>query len=246
MYSYFEIQSKVGITKHMGGFKSTKELLEMCGVNGSHYVLVVGCGNGVSAIKMHQWTGCIIIGIDISEEMVKSAQEKAEERVEFMVGNAENLQFPDNTFDVVISESVTAFTNKNKSLPEYYRVLKKGGHLGLNEVTWLQKPSTEMKDYVKRVMGLEAENEDHWMSLITQAGFKDIISRLCPMNQRKQVLSDLELQSMGFFKIWGHFIYYYFKDPEYRKSIHYFAREALEIPGDFIASFGYGLYVCKK
>jgi ubiquinone/menaquinone biosynthesis C-methylase UbiE len=246
MYSYFEIQSKVGITKHMGGFKSTKELLEMCGVNDSHYVLVVGSGNGISAVKMHQWTGSKIIGIDISEEMVKSAKEKANEGIEFMVGNAEDLSFPDNTFDVVISESVTAFTNKNKSLSEYYRVLKKGGHLGLNEITWLQEPSVKMKDYAKRVMGLEGENKDSWISLLEQTSFNNINYNLYSMNQRKQVLGDLELQSMGFFKIWGRFIYYYLKYPDYRKSINYFAREARKIPGDFSKSFGYGLYVCEK
>ncbi len=246
MYDYFEIQSKVGITKHMGGLKSTKELLELCGVNNSHFVLVAGSGNGVSAVYMHRWTGCKVLGIDISEEMVKSALEKAEEGVEFIVGNVEDIQFTDNTFDTVISESVTAFTNKNKSLSEYYRVLKKGGYLGLNEVTWLKEPSSEIIDFAQRVMGLEGENKDHWISLLEQAGFKEINSKLYTLNQRKQVLGDLELQKTGFFKIWVRFIYYYLKDTEYRKSVHYFAREGLRIPRDFTRYFGYGLYVCKK
>lgn len=35
-----------------------------------------------------------------------------------MVGNAENLEFQDNTFDVVISESVTGLTNKVRSILE--------------------------------------------------------------------------------------------------------------------------------
>lgn len=246
MYSYFEIQSKVGITKHMGGLKSTKELLELCRVNDSSYVLVVGSGNGTSAIKIHQWTGCRIVGIDLSEEMVKSALEKAEDGVEFIVGDAEDIQFPDNTFDAVISESVTAFTNKNKSLSEYYRVLKNEGYLGLNEVTWLEEPSHEIKDYVQRVMGLKGGNIDSWISLLEHVGFKNIISKSYPINQRNQVLGDLELQSIGFFKIWGRFIYYYLKDPEYRKSVHYFAREGIRIPQNFTRYFGYGLYVCKK
>jgi len=246
MYNYFELQSKIGVTKHMGGLKSTKELLKLCGVDNSHYLLIVGCGNGTSAIKIHQWTGCKVVGIDISEEMVKSAKEKAEDGIEFMVGNAEDIKFPENTFDTVISESVTAFTNKSKSLSEYHRVLKKEGHLGLNEVTWLEIPSDEVINYAKRVMGLEGENKDCWISLLRQAGFKNIISNLHPMNQRKQVLGDLELQRIGFFKIWGRFIYYYLKDTEYRKSVHYFAREGLRIPSDFTRYFGYGLYVCKK
>jgi ubiquinone/menaquinone biosynthesis C-methylase UbiE len=88
-----------------------------------------------------------VVGIDLSPDMVKSAQEKVEEGMEFMVGDAKTIPFPDNTFNVVISESVTVFTHKNISLSEYYRVLKKGGYLGLNEVTWLMKPTPEMTDY---------------------------------------------------------------------------------------------------
>ncbi|WP_414470399.1 class I SAM-dependent methyltransferase [Methanobacterium sp. ACI-7] len=246
MYSYFEIQSKVGITKHMGSLKATKELIELCNIKASDSVLIVGSGNGKSALKIHQLTGCRIVGIDISEGMVKSAEEKAKEGLQFMVGNAENIPCPDNTFDVVISESVTAFTDKNKSIQEYYRVLKKGGYLGLNEVTWLQEPSARMEDYVKRVMGLEAENENHWMSLITQAGFKDVINKIYSMKQGKQFLGELREQNIGAFKMWGRFIYYYLKDSEYRKSINYFVRQARKLPSDFDESFGYGLYVGQK
>jgi hypothetical protein len=49
MYDYFEIQSKIGITKHVGGLEATRKLLKWCKVDDSDYVLVVGSGNGVSA-----------------------------------------------------------------------------------------------------------------------------------------------------------------------------------------------------
>lgn len=110
MYSYFEIQAKIGITKHMGGMEATRELLKMCRVDKTDYILIVGSGNGVSAIKIHEMIGCDVMGVDISKDMVLRAQEKLDpivKGVEFMVGDAENLEFPDKTFDVVISESVT-------------------------------------------------------------------------------------------------------------------------------------------
>jgi purine-nucleoside phosphorylase len=56
MYGYFEIQAKIGITKHMGGMEATRKLLKMCGVDKADYVLVVGSGNGVSAIKIYKMT----------------------------------------------------------------------------------------------------------------------------------------------------------------------------------------------
>lgn len=202
MYGYFEIQAKVGITKHMGGLDATKKLLNLCQVEKSDHLLVVGSGNGVSAIKIHEFSGSRVTGVDISGEMVQRAREKGIPEVEFQLGNAENLSFPDKTFDVVISESVTGFTNKQRSISEYYRVLKGGGRVGLNEVTWIGNPSSETKDYYQRVMGIKPEPEEGWQTLLGNAGFKDVQGSVHAMNYRQQLMGDLELQSMDFFRIW--------------------------------------------
>jgi arsenite methyltransferase len=246
MYDYFEIQAKVGITKHMGGLKATRELLEMCRVDDSDYVLVVGSGNGVSAIKIHRMTGCSVVGIDISEDMVERAREKLETGVEFIVSDAENINFPHNTFDIVISESVTAFTDKMRSISEYHRVLKNRGYLGLNEITWMINPPLEVKEYYQRFMGLKAETKEGWLSYIDGASFKDIKNSVSAVSQWKQVAGDLEMQSMDFFRIWTRFFQLYLNDREYRRSIHQLARDVLRMPHEFSHYFGYGLYVGKK
>ena len=43
---YFEFQAEIGFTKHMGGLKATKELIELCHIDKGKYVLEVGCGVG--------------------------------------------------------------------------------------------------------------------------------------------------------------------------------------------------------
>lgn len=230
----------------MGGLEATRELLKQCKVDDSDYMLVVGSGNGVSTIKIHRITGCRVLGIDISKDMVERAREKQEPGVEFLVGDAENIDFPDNTFDVVISESVTGFTDKGRSLSEYHRVLKNGGYLGLNEVTWLEDPSPEMDDYFRRVTGLVAESKEGWISLLEEAGFRNITSSVNALSQWKQVIGDLELQSMDFLRIWGRFFHLYLHEGEYRRSVHQLAREALRIPRGFSRYFGYGLYTGMK
>ncbi|MDP3066484.1 MAG: class I SAM-dependent methyltransferase [Methanobacteriaceae archaeon] len=198
MYGYFEIQAKIGITKHMGGLEATKKLLDLCKVDESDQVLVVGSGNGVSAIKIHQFTGCKVTGIDISEDMVKRAREKQNPEIEFLVGNAENLNFPNETFDAVISESVTGFTNKAISISEYYRVLKVGGYLGLNEVTWMFNPFSEIKNNYQNFMGIKPESREGWLSFLEKAGFKDITSSVYAMSPWKQFMEDLELKAWSF------------------------------------------------
>lgn len=59
-------------------------------------------------------------GVDISEKMVLKSRQRAKrtrvaDRVEFLVADAQNLPFSDNSVDAVITESVTAFPeNKQK------------------------------------------------------------------------------------------------------------------------------------
>jgi SAM-dependent methyltransferase len=178
--------------------------------------------------------------------MVKRAREKQHPEIEFMVGDAENLNFPDESFDVIISESVTGFTDKSRSISEYYRVLKLGGRVGLNEVTWIFDPSHEIKDYYRRVMGINPESEEGWLSFLKKAGFTNITGSVHAINYRQQVMGDLKLQSMDFFRIWGRFFRLYFKDPEYRRSLHRLSQEARHMPPGFNRYFGYGLYAGKK
>jgi hypothetical protein len=94
-------------------------------------------------------------------------------------------------------------------------------------------------------MGLEALTKEGWLSILEKIGFTDITTRVRSMNQWKQILGDLELQSMDFFKIWGRF-FYLLSDRKYRGAVHHFAKEALRIPHGFTRYYGYGLYVGQK
>ncbi len=73
-------------------------------------VLDIGTGSGLLAIELSKAKGCHfdIIGIDISENMVRRAienakQAKVEDRIRFLVSTAATLPFADNSFDFVMS-----------------------------------------------------------------------------------------------------------------------------------------------
>jgi len=74
-----------------------------------------------------------IIGVDISAGMLQVAKEKItkkllQEQFEVQLGDSENLQFEDNTFDAVtVAFGVRNFENLEKGLAEILRVLKPGG-----------------------------------------------------------------------------------------------------------------------
>ena len=55
---YFVLQSSWGLTKHLGGLKATKELIELCHIDKYSYVLDVGCDVGITACYMAKEYGC--------------------------------------------------------------------------------------------------------------------------------------------------------------------------------------------
>ena len=96
-------------------------------------VLEVGVGTGIS-LPLYA-PNLRIFGTDISEAMLDKARRRVKEQnlnnVEGLaVMDAEKLEFPDNSFDVVMAQYVvTAVPNPEKALDEFARVLRPGGEL---------------------------------------------------------------------------------------------------------------------
>src|SRR5579875_1861684 len=108
-----------------------------------HRVLDVGCATGGWAIELAQrYPWMQVVGIDISERMIRYAQQRAEaagvaERVTFQVMDALlRLDFPDNSFDLVNERANFSFvrtTEWRKFLYRLQRVLRPSGVLRLTE-----------------------------------------------------------------------------------------------------------------
>jgi len=82
-----------------------------------------------------------LIGADISEGMMAIGREKVKKAglndvISFQKEDCLNLSFPDDTFDAVTAAfGIRNFQNLDKGLTEICRVLKKGGHLSIVELT---------------------------------------------------------------------------------------------------------------
>src|ERR1700745_2414028 len=96
-------------------------------------VLEVGVGTGIS-LPLYG-SNVRIFGTDISEEMLKKAKKSvSEQRLKNVEGlavmDAEKLESPDNSFDVVMAQYVvTAVPNPEAALDEFARVVRPGGEL---------------------------------------------------------------------------------------------------------------------
>ena len=82
-----------------------------------------------------------LIGADISEGMMKIGKQKVAEQkldhvISFMKEDCMNLSFADNTFDAITAAfGIRNFEHLDKGLSDMHRVLKRGGHLSIVELT---------------------------------------------------------------------------------------------------------------
>jgi SAM-dependent methyltransferase len=109
-------------------------------------VLDLGSGAGTDSLIAAQMVGehGHVTGIDMTPEMLAKARAAAAEmgasNVEFVESEAEQLPFPDESFDVVISNGVIdLIPDKDAVFAELFRVLAPGGHIQIADVT-IQNP----------------------------------------------------------------------------------------------------------
>lgn len=99
-------------------------------------ILDVACGAGEN-FRYYQRPGNQYTGIDLSAFMVEQARKRAQElgmTVDLRVMDAQQLQFPDNSFDTVVSAlSTCTFPDTVAALLEMRRVCKPNGRILLLE-----------------------------------------------------------------------------------------------------------------
>jgi len=247
---YFDLQAYVGTTKHMGGLKTTKELIELCHIDKDKYILDVGCGVGATPCYLAKRHVCRVVGVDISERMIEGAKERAiregiEDRVEFRVTAAQALPFEDALFDVVIAESVTTFIeDKGRAISEYVRVIKPGGYVGLNEETWIKiPPPTELVESVARIWGsAKPETSDGWVGLLEGSGLREIVVRTYEFNALKESSQLLRYSLEDLLRMFWRTLSLYIRSSAFRR----YMKGRQRLPKQIWEYLGYGIYVGRK
>ncbi|MGI8385849.1 class I SAM-dependent methyltransferase [Robertmurraya sp. P23] len=115
---------------HPGGHSLTKKMLKREHITKDTTVLDAGCGVGLTSSYVAKRFGAQVTGIDLLPEMVEKARERVTSQqlpVTVMQASLESLPFTDESFDLILAESVLTFTSVEKSLKELHRVLKNNG-----------------------------------------------------------------------------------------------------------------------
>lgn len=125
---------------HIRGRAATLELARAAELRPSDRVLDIGSGIGGTSRCLAKEFGCRVTGVDLTDEYCQVAAMLTEkvgldERVDYRQGDATNLPFDDNEFDVVWTEHVAMnIPDKRRLYSEMHRVLRPGGTLAIYDV----------------------------------------------------------------------------------------------------------------
>jgi ubiquinone/menaquinone biosynthesis C-methylase UbiE len=117
-----------------------KTWLSLCGRRKVHLALEIGCGAGRGAQMVARMMGYeTIVAFDLEERLVrKSIRNRPRalaERLEFFVGDAQDLPFPDVCFDAVINFGIIHHViDWRRCIRELGRVTKRGGLFCFEEI----------------------------------------------------------------------------------------------------------------
>jgi len=145
-------------------------------------VLDVGSGLGGPAFVLAKKYGAIVTGTDLEPHLVKRATKRAmelglTEQVQFLQVEPGPMNFPDQSFDLVMSAgAITQTSDKLGIFREIHRVLKPGGALRCYD--WMKSPGAYSEDmlYWFRMEGLTyaMETLERHGEILQEAGFVDV------------------------------------------------------------------------
>ena len=163
-------------------------------------VLDFGCGIGGPALSLARNCGANIVGIDLEPQLVERARQSAkkhglEDKTEFRVVEAGPLDFPDESFDFVVSSgAVTQISEKLGVFKEILRVLKPGGVFSCYD--WMKSDGEYSEDmhYWFKLEGLTygLETPEHYDEVLREAGFVDVSVEESSDWYRKKVREEYE------------------------------------------------------
>lgn len=167
-------------------------------------VLDLGCGAGFDCFLASKKVGKDgkVIGVDMTEGMIKRARLNAEKigvkNVEFVLAEIEKLPIKDNSIDIIITNCVINLTpDKTKTFKEAHRVLRKGGKMYISDIVLLKELSEKQKMDKDLLTGCVAGAllKEDYLKKIRKAGFN---VRILSENKEisKQQYHGIDLESL--------------------------------------------------
>lgn len=165
-----------------GGAATTDDLCNRLGssLRPGVRVLDVGSGIGGAAFRLADVYGAKVTGIDLAEEMVNIALERASQRgmsesVKTLLGDVLETSFPE-PFDVIWSrDAFMHIPDKPRLFSRLYQLMAPGGRLVITDYARGKAPgSAEFESYIEKT-GYNVIEPREYGRLLEGAGFTNVI-----------------------------------------------------------------------
>jgi arsenite methyltransferase len=161
----------------------TRPVLERMGVAPADNILDAGCGAGwLSRILAGLANEGRVVGMDISDEMVRHARQKSGDfgNLVFVVGSIEEIPWEANFFDHAISvESSYYWPDPAQGIRELHRVLRDGGSAWILINFYRDNPYCHQWAE-KLQVPVHLYSAEDWKKLFRDAGFTEVTHALIP------------------------------------------------------------------
>ena len=182
-------------------------------------ILDIGCGSGVPTIELARLSNGQIVGLEIDQALLNKLMRKIEkagllDRIKTVRCSMFELDFPDESFDIIWSEGSIFKIGFEKGLKEWKRFLKPNGFLVVHdEITNTKKKLKYIPSCGYKLLGHFLISEDIWWA----GYFRPLEKRINDVrkkyiNESRALLElDNEQQEVDMFK----------KNPKSNRSIFY-------------------------
>jgi len=161
----------------------TKPALEFMQITPEDNILDAGCGAGwLSRILAQRAPQGRVIGMDISDEMVRHARQKSLDfdNIVFVVGGVDEIPWEPNFFQRVISvESSYYWPDPARGIREIYRVLAEGGSAWILINYYRDNP--DCHQWAEKLeVPVHLLSAEEWKKMFRDAGFSEVAHKLIP------------------------------------------------------------------
>ena len=140
-------------------------------------ILDIGCGSGVLTVELARLSNGQITGLDINQPLLdrltrKIKEAKLSDRVKIVKSSMFDMDFPDESFDIIWAEGSTSIIGFERALKEWRRLLKHKRFLVSHEMTWSRlDPPQEVYNYWKRLAASGIRTVPEYLEQIPACGY---------------------------------------------------------------------------
>lgn len=182
---FFEIHKDIP-REGPGNFESTKAAFSLLhNLPEQPIILDIGCGPGKQTFDLAKISNGIIKAIDNHQPYIDQLNKRAAElnvssKVSGMHGDMNNLQFDENTFDIIWAEGSIYLMGFGKALALWKKFLKPSGYIVFSELCWFKddRPD-EIENYWHSFYG-QMSTIDSIIKFLANADYKFIGSYVLP------------------------------------------------------------------